>query len=188
MGCLPTCVGRRELDLRLEAGRLPRPDSPTCYLSLRVQRSFACAWRRVGRTEAGAKWRLSWLLGGAMLQAQCCVFFATGLFPDLENGYERGLWLLDLLHQKVAFNLQPSRWVWARWCLSSPSEEPAFTPQMDDAGPYRVAQPQAWGRREAEGKEEYFSFSTNQAQVYAANNITTTSITILLMMMAAIHC
>lgn len=35
----------------------------------------------------------------------------------------------------------------------------------------------------AEGKEGYFSFSANQAQVHAAINITTTSITISLLLL-----
>lgn len=64
---------------------------------------------------------------------------------------------------------------------------------MDDARLQRVALPQAWeaGRGwGAEGKEVYFSFSLNQAQVYAATNITTTriAVSLLVTMIATMHC
>lgn len=63
-----------------------RPDLPTCYLSHEVQRSLACVWRRVGRIEAEAKWRLSWLLGGVMLQTQCCVVLPLVCFQTWRMG------------------------------------------------------------------------------------------------------
>lgn len=64
---------------------------------------------------------------------------------------------------------------------------------MDGERLHRVAQPQAWevGRGwGAEGKEVYFPFSLNQAQVYAATIVTTTriAVSLLVMMIATILC
>ena len=73
MGSLPTCVGKRGLDLRRGAGGL----SPGLFANLLCQPPSAvqlCLFlEKSWGTEAGAEWRLFWLLGGALQQAQCCV-------------------------------------------------------------------------------------------------------------------
>lgn len=86
-GCLLTCLGKRGLGLRLFANLLSWPLSAAQF-----RLSLGDSWG----AEAGAKGRLSWLLGGALPQAQCCVLLPL-VCPDPESGYERGQGLLDLL-------------------------------------------------------------------------------------------
>lgn len=66
--------------MRLFANLLSRPLSAA---------QFRLGLGTVGELKLGAQWRLSWLLGGALPQAQRCVLLLL-VCPDLENGYERG--------------------------------------------------------------------------------------------------
>lgn len=124
-------------------------------------------------TEAGARGRSSGSLGGRYRWRSCCVLWPLVCF-HLENGYEggKGLCLLDVPHQKITFTPQQPRWVEASLPRSqSPlPEDPAFTPQLDDACVSSVLP----GRRlvgGGGGREWRGYFSASQAQVYTATNI-----------------
>ncbi|EPY75293.1 hypothetical protein CB1_001712010 [Camelus ferus] len=87
------------------AARRPSPSKPSdkppgaALLRQHLEESW--------ETEAGVQWTLYLLPGGVLQQAQLLRSLATCPFPDLENGSEgdEGLWLLDVLHQKIQLHL-----------------------------------------------------------------------------------
>lgn len=110
----------------LFANLLSQPPS-AAQLRLRLEDSWG--------TEAGAKWRLSWLLRAALQQAQCCVLLPVVCVQTWRMGMNEervyGYWTSTI--RKSSLPCNPPGGLGRRMFLSQPPEDPAFTPQLDDA-------------------------------------------------------
>ena len=143
MGRVPTCVGKRwwwcwgGLGLRPQAGRLSPGLAclPTCYPSHQVRRSFACgSWE----TEAGVK--VDGLRGSPGERcSRCsrrsrCVLGPLLRFQTPRMGMNEGSVVTD--EESASPGIPPGGLGHDRPAVpvhAPPPEDPAFTPELDDA-------------------------------------------------------